>query len=148
MVRHYALSGGTSELCGLWNSRSLAPNIGVTVNLVVAGMAICSQLPVTSLFTIVAQYTLKIARRMGFQIETSLGIDGEFTYPNSNYIARVLSMNPQLLEHTFNIFRDKISKLRENPKMESLEKVGKDQTILYTHDLNIESIGELEWVEL
>ncbi|MCH2214573.1 MAG: hypothetical protein MK086_05330 [Flavobacteriales bacterium] len=148
MVRHYALNGGTSELCGLWNSRSLAPNIGVTVNLVIAGMAICSQIPVTSLFTIVAQYTLKIARRMGFQIETSLGIDGEFVYPNSNFVARVLSMNPQLLKSTHPIFRSRITKLRENPKLESLEKVGKEQTILYTHDLKIESIGELEWVEL
>ena len=147
MVRNYAQNGGTSELCGLWNSRSVAPNLGVTVNLVVAGMAICSQLPVTSLFTIVAQYTLKIARRMGFEIETSLGIDGEFIYPNSNYIARVLSMNPQLLKNTYGIFRTKIDQLRENPKMDSLERVGKDQTILYTHDLNLDSVGELEWID-
>lgn len=145
MVKHYALNGGTSELCGLWNSRSKAPNVGVTMNLVVAGMAMCDQLPVQSIFTIVAQYTLKIARRMGFRVETSLGNNGEFTYPNSNYTARVLSMNPQTLDDTFNIFRDKILALRENPELERLEQVGKDDTILYSHDLKLGSVNQVEF---
>jgi len=147
MVRHYALNGGTSELCGLWNSRSKAPNIGVTMNLVVAGMAMCNQLPVTSIFTIVAQYTLKIANRIGFRVETSLGNNGEFTYPNSNYVARVLSMNPQTLDHTYNIFREKILNLRENPKLERMEKVGKDKNILYSHDLELGSVNKVEYSE-
>src|SRR5690606_13130144 len=117
MVNHYALSGGTSELCGLWNSRHKAPNMGVTINLVVAGMALCSQLPITSIFTIVASYTLKIARQMGYRIETSLGNNGEFIYPNSNYVARVLSMNPRTLENTFGLYKEKILSLRENPNL-------------------------------
>jgi len=147
MVRVYALNGGTSELCGLWNSRSKAPNVGVTMNLCIAGLAICDQLPVTSIFTIVAQYTLKIARRLGFRVETGLGNDGEFTYPNSNYIARVLSANPQSLETTFNVIREKILTLRENPQIELMENVSKEQKILYTHDLELKSVGKLEWVE-
>lgn len=147
MVRHYALGGGTSELCGLWNSRKVAPNTGVTMNLAVAGMAICNQLPITSIFTICAQYTLKIARRLGYRVETSLGNNGEFIYPNSNYVARVLSAAPQSLAHVSQIYYDKILKLRGNPKIELLEDIGKDKKILYTHDLELKSVGELEWVE-
>jgi len=147
MVRHYALGGGTSELCGLWNSRSLAPNTGVTMNLAVAGMAICNQLPITSIFTICAAYTLKIARRLGYRVETSLGDNGEFIYPNSNYVARVLSADPQSLAHVSQIYHDKILKLRDNTKIELLEDVGNNKKILYTHDLELKSVGELEWIE-
>ncbi|MFT4771201.1 MAG: hypothetical protein ACI9CP_001005 [Cryomorphaceae bacterium] len=147
MVRHYAFNGGTSELCGLWNSRSTAPNIGVTVNLAVAGMAICNQLPITSIFTIVASYTLKLALRLGYRIERSLGNNGEFIYPNSNYVAKVLSATPQSLKHVSQIIYDKILKLRANPKIEFTEEVGNDKKILYSHDLQLKSVGKLEWVE-
>lgn len=147
MVKHYAINGGTSELCGLWNSRSKAPNVGITMNLVVAGMAMCSQLPVTSIFTIVAQYTLKIAKRMGFRVETSLGNNGEFTYPNSNYVARVLSMNPQALDHTYGVFKEKILALRSDPNSERIENVGPDKKILYSHDLKLGSVNEVPFHE-
>ncbi len=143
MVRHYALNGGTGELCGLWNSRSLAPNVGVTLNLVLAGMAICEALPITSLFTIVAQYTMKIARRMGFQVESSLGKDGEFIYPNSNYVARVLSMDPNKLEHTYLFFKDKILALRDDPQLERVEEVD-DKRIIFSHDLSLNKIDQIE----
>ena len=145
MVSHYALSGGTSELCGLWNSRSKAPNMGVTINLVVAGMALCSQLPITSIFTIVAAYTLKIARQMGYRIETNLGNNGEFIYPNSNYVARVLSMNPKTLEHTFGNYKEKILALRENPNLERIETLSSGNDILYSHDLNLTNVGAIDY---
>lgn len=143
MVTHYALSGGTSELCGLWNSRSKAPNIGITINLVVAGMAICSQLPITSIFTIVASYTLKIARQMGYRIETSLGNNGEFIYPNSNYVARVLSMNPNTLEYSFALYKEKIIALRENPNLKTFETVKDDKEVIYIHDLSLKRVGSI-----
>lgn len=147
MVKLYALGGGTSELCGLWNSRTKAPNTGVTMNLAVAGMAICNQLPITSIFTICAQYTLKIATRVGFRIETGLGNNGEFIYPNSNYVARVLSTNPQTLETSHPFFQKKILQMRENPKIELMEDIADHKQILYTHDLELKSVGQLEWVE-
>ena len=145
MVNHYALSGGTSELCGLWNSRSKAPNIGITINLVVAGMAICSQLPITSIFTIVASYTLKIARQMGYRIETSLGNNGEFIYPNSNYVARVLSMNPITLEYAFVLYKEKIIALRKNPNLKTIETVRDDTEVIYIHDLRLKKVGSIEY---
>lgn len=145
MVNHYAISGGTSELCGLWNSRCVAPNMGVTINLVVAGMALCSQLPITSILTIVASYTLKIARQMGYRIETSLGNNGEFIYPNSNYVARVLSMNPRTLENTFGLYKEKILALRENPNLERIETLGTGKQLLYSHDMELKNVGVIDY---
>lgn len=145
MVNHYALSGGTSELCGLWNSRTKAPNMGITINLVVAGMALCSQLPITSIFTIVASYTLKIARQMGYRIETSLGNNGEFIYPNSNYVARVLSMNPNTLEYTFGMYKEKICALRENPSLKRVEGIQNEKEVIYIHDLRLKNVGSIDY---
>ncbi len=145
MVSHYGISGGTSELCGLWNSRTKAPNMGVTLNLVVAGMALCNQLPITSIFTIVAAHTLKLARQMGYRVETSLGNNGEFIYPNSNFVARVLSMNPQTLDHTFGMYQEKILALRENPNLERIETLRPGNDILYRHNLKLKSVGVIEY---
>jgi hypothetical protein len=142
LVKKYADNGGTSELCGLWNSRSVAPKFGVTINLVIAGMALCSQLPITSIFTIVASYTLKIALRMGFQIEKQVGNNGEFIYPNSNFIARVLSMNPRTLEHTYGMFKSKILDLRNNPNFIRQEFLDDGSVLEYAHELSLERVHE------
>lgn len=142
LVKKYADNGGTSELCGLWNSRSVAPKFGVTINLVIAGMALCSQLPITSIFTIVASYTLKIALRMGFQIEKQVGNNGEFIYPNSNFVARVLSMNPKTLEHTYGMFKNKILDLRNNPNFIRQEFLDDGSVLEYAHELSLETIRE------
>jgi hypothetical protein len=90
---------------------------------------------------------LKIARRLGYRVETALGNNGEFIYPNSNYLARVLSADPQSLKYVSQIYCDKILKLRANPKIELLEDVGNEKQILYTHDLELKSVGQMEWVE-
>lgn len=137
MVKLYSERGGTSELCGLWTSREVAPNTGITINLVTAGMALCSQLPITSIFTIVASYTLKIALRMGYRIEKELGNNGEFIYPNSNFIARVLSMNPQTLENTSEPIRTKILSLREDPFNSFEETTSDNRSITYSCNLQL-----------
>ena len=85
--------------------------------------------------------------RLGYRVETSLGNNGEFIYPNSNYVARVLSADPQSLKNVSQIYYDKIQKLRANPQIELMEKIGADKQILYTHNLELKSVGELEWVE-
>ncbi len=145
LVAEYSLNGGTSELCGLWNSRTMAPNIGVTINLVVAGMALCSQLPVTSIFTIVGISTLKIARQMGYRIETGIGNNGEFNYPKSDFIARVLSMNTLELELTFAKFKTQILDLRENPFLERIENLNNGNRVRYIHNLGLNKIGQKKY---
>ncbi len=137
MVKVYALNGGTGELCGLWNSREEAPNIGVTLMLVLAGLALANQLPMTSIFTIVAQYTLKIALQVGYRVERSLGKNGEFVYPNSNYVARVLSMNPLSLEHSYEVYRERVLSLRNSPVCEREELIPRGDYIKVSYDLQL-----------
>lgn len=138
LVQSYSDNGGTGEICGLWNSREEAPNMGITLMLVLAGLAICSQLPITSLFTIVASYTLKIALQVGFKIEKGVGINGEFVYPNSNYVARVLSMDPHKLEHTYQVFKNRILFLRDNPVCHKMETTPKGDQILVKYELKLQ----------
>jgi hypothetical protein len=137
LVKQYSNNGGTGEICGLWNSREEAPNMGITLMLVLAGLAISSQLKINSLFTIVASYTLKIALQVGFKIEKDVGINGEFIYPNSNYVARVLSMDPHTLENTYQVFKNRILTLRENEVFNKIETTPKGDQILVKYDLKL-----------
>jgi hypothetical protein len=112
---------GTGELCGLWNAKSVA-GIGISILLVRAGIAIVNQVKLASLFTICADYTLPMVRKVGFIVEDSLGRDGEFVYPNDNYIARVLrKMNAETLETAEEYDRDRIFDLRNNPIQHTFE---------------------------
>ncbi|WP_074605816.1 hypothetical protein [Pedobacter sp. FW305-3-2-15-E-R2A2] len=112
---------GTGELCGLWNAKSVA-GVGISILLVRAGIAIVNQIRLASLFTICADYTLPMVRKVGFVVEDSLGKGGEFVYPNDNYIARVLrKMNAKTLETAEEFDRERIFDLRDNPIQLTLE---------------------------
>ncbi|WP_129714928.1 hypothetical protein [Pedobacter sp. SYP-B3415] len=112
---------GTGELCGLWNAKSVA-GIGISILLVRAGIAIVNQIRLASLFTICADYTMPMVRKVGFVIEDSLGNEGEFVYPNENYIARVLrKMNAETLETAEAFDRERIFDLRNNPQQVTIE---------------------------
>lgn len=112
---------GTGELCGLWNAKSVA-GIGISILLVRAGIAIVNQVRLASLFTICADYTLPMVRKVGFVVEDSLGRDGEFVYPNDSYIARVLrKMNAETLETAEEYDRNRIFDLRTNPVQHTFE---------------------------
>ena len=143
LVNDYHSNGGTGELCGLWNSREEAPNMGITLMLVLAGLAIANQLYITSLFTIVASYTLKIAMQVGFKIEKSVGLNGEFVYPNSNYVARVLVMNPNDLEFTYQVFKKRILSLRNNLVFNKTETSPKGESILVKYDLKLHNVSQV-----
>jgi len=112
---------GTGELCGLWNAKEVA-GIGVSIMLVRAGISIVNQIRLASLFTICADYTLPMVRKVGFIVEDSLGKDGEFVYPNENYIARVLrKMNAETLETAEEFDRNRIFDLRNHPVQLAME---------------------------
>jgi len=112
---------GTGELCGLWKAKSVA-GIGISILLVRAGIAIVNQIRLASLFTICADYTLPMVRKVGFIVEDSLGKDGEFVYPNDSYIARVLrKMNAETLETAEEFDRNRIFDLRNHPIQHTME---------------------------
>lgn len=141
LVKELAAKGGTSELCGLWNSRKKAPNVGITRNLVIAGIAICNQLPVTSIFTLVALHTLKIATDLGYREVNTIGNNGKFEYPNRNFTARVLTMNPQTLDNTHPMIQRRILALRKNPFLERDEVINPSLKVKYTHQLGMSRAG-------
>ncbi len=133
MVEKYSNDQGVGEVCGLWNSRKLAPNIGITVLLSIAAIAICDQLKIKNLFAICAGYTLPMARRLGFEIEKSVGNNGEFVYPNSNFVARVLSMNCITLAASNVQYKSDILELRNNNNlMKKLEVNSNELEIEYS----------------
>ncbi|MCX6189230.1 MAG: hypothetical protein NTW54_06470 [Bacteroidetes bacterium] len=124
LVKKYSDDEGVGELCGLWNSRKLPPNLGITVLLSIAAVSVCNQIKIKHLFAIVAGYTLAGARRLGFEIEKSVGNNGEFTYPNSNFVARVLRMNCLTLTASNAQYKIDILELRENRQLAKKIKAG------------------------
>jgi hypothetical protein len=106
---------GTGELCGLWNSKRVA-GMGLSLMLIRAGISIVTQINLDSLFTICADYTMPMVRRVGFVVEDTIGRNGDFIYPNPSYIARVLRKMNAISLDTAEIFdRERIFSLRKNP---------------------------------
>jgi hypothetical protein len=112
---------GTGELCGLWNAKEVA-GLGISLLLIRAGISIVNQFGLCSLFTICAEYTLPMVRRVGFIVEENLGENGAFIYPNENYIARVLKkLNAVSIDSADENDRVRIMNLRNNPQQETFE---------------------------
>lgn len=114
IIKSY-VDSGTGELCGLWNSKLVA-GMGISLLLIRAGISIVTQIKLDSLFTICADYTMPMVKRVGFEVEDSIGKKGDFVYPNENYIARVLrKMNAIKLDSAEELDRSRILDLRNNP---------------------------------
>lgn len=110
------LDEGTGELCALWNAKKVA-GFGLSLLLIRAGISVVNQVRLSSLFTICADYTMPMVKRVGFVIEDTIGSDGGFVYPNENYIARVLrKMNAVNLETANEYDKQRIFSLRNNPE--------------------------------
>jgi len=121
IVREY-LTEGVGELCALWNAKEVA-GMGLSIMLVRAGISTLNQISCKTLMGICADYTLKMFRKVGFVVDTSLGEGGEFVYPNENYVARVLGiLNAKDLATAEDFDRQKMLDLRENPLQNCVEK--------------------------
>src|SRR3546814_16772702 len=92
MVNEDHLSGGTCELCGLWNSREVAGmGIGSFI-LARVGAVISSQLPLKSIFVLCAPVTVRMGKRVGAVVEKELGNEGMFFYPKDDLIATAMRL--------------------------------------------------------
>lgn len=139
LVTQYRFDAGSGELCGLWNSRRFAPNWGITMILSVAAVSICDQLQIKNLFAICAGYTLRSAMRVGFTVERSVGRNGEFVYPNSSFVARVLSMHCLTLETTTLQYKQEILALRENRELRTEININSEH-LKVAYDLKLKRI--------
>lgn len=119
-VKQYAVNG-TGEACAQWNSRDVS-GMGLSVLLIRSVISIVTQIGLTSLFGICADYTLQMFQKVGYNIVPDLGNNGEFVYPNSNYVARVILMDPINLTTAEAENREHIFLLRENPNLKRIEK--------------------------
>jgi hypothetical protein len=135
LVKKYE-KGGAGELCGLWNSRKVAGK-GLSFLLVRMGISILNQLEINTMFGICAELTLPMFKSMGFEIETSLGNEGEFHYPKSDLLAFSLIMKDTVnLTNADPIEREKIFTLRNVLKQKVLEKGPKGELYI-EYDLSI-----------
>lgn len=127
IVSELRFRGGVGELCALWNSKKVA-GLGLSILLTRAGISAINQLSFNTLMGICADYTLKMFQQVGFVVDNSLGLGGEFPYPNENYIARVLGiMNAATLETAAEYDKKRMTDLRENPIQITIEKGSKSE---------------------
>jgi len=121
IVEMYRDHGGVGELCALWNAKKVA-GIGISVLLTRAGISIINQLSFKTLMGICGSYTLKMFRNVGFVEDRSLGENGEFLYPNPDYIAWVLGiMNAETLDTADPYDKARMESLRMQPVQTTIE---------------------------
>jgi hypothetical protein len=115
IVENFRNNGGVGELCGLWNAKSVA-GVGISVLLTRAGISTTNQFECETLMGICAEYTLTMFRNVGFVVDNSLGLNGQFPYPNESYIARVLGiMNANTLSTANEYDKNRMQSLRKDP---------------------------------
>ena len=124
---------GTGEICGLWNSREIAGYGIGSIFLTRAAVAISTQIGLTSLFALCAQYTVGMAESVGYRKETSVGNTGTFYYPKLDLIATaMIHEDVQTLSTAKGEDRDAILKLRESLNLVRIEQLrGKSIEIHY-----------------
>lgn len=109
------IDDGVGELCALWNAKEVA-GLGLSILLTRAGISMTNQVNCKTLMGICADYTMKMFKKVGFVVDSSLGNKGEFVYPNENYIARVLGiLNAKNLSTAEEFDRDRMISLRQDP---------------------------------
>lgn len=128
---------GTGEYCGLWNSRKIAGYGLGSVILMRIGVVVINQLKINSLFAFASPATLKRSMSIGYQIITSLGINGTFYYPKEDLLATALYLDdPAELKYADSGERDIILSLRKNPIQKRILQ-GKRGEIEVAYDLRL-----------
>ena len=140
MVKADQHTGGTCEVCGLWNSREVAGmGIGSFI-LARIGVTITSQLPVATSYVLAAPSTVKMATRIGYVLEKSLGNDGLFYYPKEDLVATAMRFGDiNDLSTATETERSKILSLRANPSQTN-EEIGPKGTYPVEYNIKIPNL--------
>ncbi len=114
LVAGYADGKITGEICGLWNSKSIAGR-GVSLLLTKLGVAMANVMGMDSMFVLCAPYTVSLCQSAGFVIETSIGDKGTFIYPKLDLIATALVVKDlETLSQADPVVREEINRFIEN----------------------------------
>ncbi|MBL7937099.1 MAG: hypothetical protein JNM51_14925 [Bacteroidia bacterium] len=142
VVEKYGIEGGVGELCGLWNSKEVK-GVGISFFLTRAAISIINQLKFRTLIGICAEYTLKMFSDVGFEIDKTLGNNGEFFYPDERYITRALGiLNAETLS-TANFYdKNIILDLRKEPCQIRIEN-GTKGDVEIDYDLIVKDVDDL-----
>jgi len=126
-----------AEYCGLWNSKEVA-GFGIgSIYLVKVGVAIASQFNLKKLLALCSPATVRISKKVGYEIIESLGDNGTFYYPKEGLVATVLAIdNVEDLPTADVVERDFIFRLRKNNVQETLE-TGPRGEMMVKFDLTI-----------
>jgi hypothetical protein len=139
LIRHYAIEGGVGELCGLWNSKKVK-GVGISVVLVRAAISTINQLQFQTLAGICAGYSLQMFQNVGFVIDRNLGSNGNFKYPNENYIAHVVGiLNGTTLSTASPPDREKMLSLR-GVTAQTCEETGSKGKFTVNYNLEIRRV--------
>jgi len=129
------MDDGVGELCALWNAKKIA-GLGISMLLTYAGISLTNQISCKTLMGIGSDHTMEMFAKVGFRIDRSLGNNGDFVYPNENYIARVLGiLNSKDLSTAEDYSREKMLDLRNHPEQDCLEKTPKNSTVELSYQL-------------
>lgn len=133
-VNHYRLNGGIGESCALWISKNVK-SLGISRYLMWASISSSNQLKFQTLLGICAGYTLKMFGEIGFVVDYSLGSEGNFPYPNDNYIAHVIGiLNAKTLASAALNDRNKMLILRNKP-CQIIKETTKEYTSIISYNL-------------
>ena len=110
-----SMTDGAGELCGLWNSRKVK-GLGLSTILTRVGIAITSQIGIKTVFGVCADFTLSMLKSVGYVMEKSLGNQGCFPYPTTEYNCNAIIIHDaHQLNNADPQVRDIIFDLRARP---------------------------------
>lgn len=138
---------GTGELCGLWNSVEVS-GLGVGAFIATrAGVSMCDQLGLSTLFALCAPYTVKFAKKVGCLIYRDVGNEGTFYYPKMDLLATVVLLpDIETLQLADAQDRETMFSLRKEPNFVTQEFVAKKNiNVELNHDLKLPNADKNEF---
>lgn len=146
LVENYAINGKVGELSGLWVNNRLK-GLGFGPHLVRAAIASSNQLNFKTLIGICARYSLKMFNDVGFVIDESLGNQGNFHYPNKNYIAHVVGiLNAITLQSANNYDKKIMTSLRDNVVQSRNQIYANDKVYQINYNIKYPNVVPLNYV--
>jgi hypothetical protein len=141
---HDRVNHQTCELGGLWNSMEVQ-GMGIGAIYLVRGcVVITSQIPTNKMYLLCAPVTVRMGKRVGALVDTSLGNNGTFYYPKEDFIATaMIHTDLKALSTADENERNIIHELRENPIQTRLEK-GPKMDLEIEYNLLLEKVNTLK----
>jgi len=112
---------GTSEFCGLWNSREAVGRKIITI-IVMYGFSLLSKLNLNSCFLLCSPHTFYLAEMLGCRMIKELGNEGSFNYPTDRFRAYVwVKDDVRFLQTVIPYIKERVVSLREHSDQVYLE---------------------------